>query len=317
MVSQGSKKGKKILYGIIIAVFLLLLSNAFATKIIYDAIFVRYDPPAESIKTQPKELADMYTEHTFPSGENLLYGRLYSSGGDSLVVIAPGFRSSGEDYLWQIKSFLDFGRDVFIFDTTGSCHSEGESAVGFSQELFDLLSALDFIESQSYSYDDIFLFGHSRGGWAVCCALSQRDNISAAASVNGINSAMECVIAPVAGKIGPIAYTNYPFLWMYQSLIFDADTINLEASEQINSSDVPVLVVQAENDKTVPAKSFSIMAHKDEIESERAEFLMCDPQCENGHTALLFSEDGKANEPLMEIINDFFTSAENKTASVS
>lgn len=309
MISIKKAKAKKILQGIVIVLSVYLLTSVLATKIIYDSVFDRYDEEPVPVCEELLPLVKGREAHSFMSGDNRLSAQLYDGGGDSLVVIAPGFRSSAEDYLWQIKSFTDHGRDVFIFDNTGSCRSEGDSAVGFPQAVLDLSAALDYIEMELSHYESIFLFGHSRGGYAACCAVSEHESVTAVASVNGINSAMEGIMAPVATRVGFIAYGNYPLLWLYQTMLFDSETVNLQASEQICRSNVPVLVVQSKNDSAVPENEFSIHSHKDEITGDNVEYLLCDAPGMDGHTNVLFSSDGSANDDLMDYINDFYDGA--------
>jgi dienelactone hydrolase len=304
-------------YGLSFMISLLIIIAFFAmTKIIYDACFPRYDAELEI----PAELDDMVANRqsvTFYSGENELQGYLYSEElswetehlDAGLVVIAPGYHAGTDDYLWQIQSFLDYGWDVFIFDTTGSCESEGTSSVGFSQELWDLDAALDYVEG-NYSYDNIFLFGHSRGGYAVCGILDSDHAITAAVSVSGINSAMEAVMEPAKQYAGIAAYGNYPLLWFYQVALFDEDTVDTQAYEKISVSQIPTLIVQGTEDDVAPMEESSIYAHRDKITSEHVEYYICDVPGQNGHTDLMFDEDGTANDALMETICDFYLSNE-------
>ncbi len=316
----SNKNNKRKVWKIIIITLLSIIIVFFAmTKIIYDACFLRYDAEAVMV---PEELSDMVAHRqgvTFLSGENELQGYLYSGNkqqlsegqaGDlqkssGLVVMAPGYHASADNYLWQIQSFLEYGWDVFIFDTTGSCESEGKSSVGFSQELWDLDAALDYVEA-NYEYDYLFLFGHSRGGYAVCGILGFEHDITAAVSVSGINSAMEGIMEPAVRYAGPVAYSNYPLLWLYQVSLFDEETVEVQADEEISNSRIPTLIVQGNADDIVPMEESSIYSHRDEITSEYVEYYVCDIPGQNGHRSLMFDEDGTANDTLMQEINEFY-----------
>ncbi|MBQ8983602.1 MAG: alpha/beta fold hydrolase [Lachnospiraceae bacterium] len=302
------------------------------TKIIYDGIFKRYDVETE-VPDALRQLVDLRESVTFYSGDNELKGYLYSAAvipnnkqdkgtisitdgsnddlsypmisGTPLVVIVPGFHAESDDYLWQVQSLLDYEYDVFIFDATGSGESGGKSYIGFSQELFDLDAALSYIEA-TYNYENIFLLGHSRGGYAACGMLDSEHEITAVVSVSGINSAMEAVIGSAENYVGPLAYGNYPLLWLYQVSLFDEDTVSLQADDCISNSEVPTLVVQGNEDDTAPMDAGSIYSHKDEITSDHVEYYVCDVPGQNGHTDLLFDSDGTANDVLMETIDTFF-----------
>lgn len=308
MVSEKKSLLKRILIIIITVIIAFSAISMVATKIIYDNIFARYD---QTVQISPK-LSHMVTgreQHTFFSGQNRLNGFLYHTdkkASNGLIVMATGFNASSDDYLWQIKSFLDYGWSVFIFDATGSCYSKGDSTVGFSQILLDLEQTIKYVEKNNrFGYNKLVLFGHSRGGYAACCALSYQYDISAVVSVSGINSAMEGVVGSAANHIGAIAYGNYGYLWIYQALLFGKETVELEAVEEISESDVPVLVVHGNNDSTVPKDKYSIISHKGDIDSDNVEYILCTTPGQDGHTDLLFDADGTANDSLMSDINEF------------
>ena len=313
MKTIQKKSFKKVLRIIIITLTLYILLSFGITKIVYDACFPRYDKEIQSV---PLELAGMVKERhpvEFNSGKNVLQGYLYGDGrADGLVVVAPGFNAGADNYLWQIQSFLDYGFDVFAFDSTGSCRSEGDSAVGFPQELIDLDAALSFVEAE-YVYPNIYIFGHSRGGYAACCILGSGHRINAVVSVAGINSAMEAVMEPAVQHAGPVAYGNYHFLWLYQCMLFGSDITGICADEQISGSGVPTMIVQGTNDTVVPMESSSIYSHREEITSSAVEYYICDIPGQDGHTDLLFDDDGTANDTLMNSINQFYS----KNAGVS
>lgn len=304
MVSAKKSVQKRIC--IVITVFLLFCAVSMAaTKLVYDSIFKRCE---EDIQVPP-ELTQMVAHREllrYASGENLLTGYLYRCDGnnaqDGLVVLAPGFQSGADSYLWQIRSLLDYGWSVLAFDATGSFGSGGENQVGFAQALCDMEATLKYVEKQDrFGYNDIVLFGHSRGGYAACCALGYEYDIAAVVSVSGVNSAMEGVVGMAAGYVGPLAYGNYGFLWLYQAMLFGPETLNANADEEITNSDVPVLVIHGAKDEQVPADQYSIYSHSDEIESDSVEYWLC----ADGHTDLLFDADGTANSELMAKIHDF------------
>lgn len=301
MVSKSQKKRILIVIAVI-AVFLAV--SLLATKLVYDAVFVRYDgaaqvPPGLTQLVQARQVC------SFPSGDNSLTGYLYRSSGDALVVLAPGFHAGADDYLWQIKDLLDRGWSVFTYDATGSCRSQGNSTVGFPQSLLDMEAALKYVEKcQSFGYNDIVLLGHSQGGYAAGCALGSGHDIAAVVTVSGINSAMEGVLGYAEDYVGPLAYGNYGFLWLYQALLFGTRAVNAEAAKTIGESNVPTLVIHGSGDTQVSAQRGSIYAHKGALEGDHVTVLYWE-EPNSGHTQLLFDPDGTANEELMEEIHLF------------
>ncbi len=297
------RKTRKTLFMVVIILLILLLTSFFSTKLVYDGIFLR--------NSENYDIADIgynRTDLSFESNKNSLRGYLYDGNKKGLVIIAPGFSAQADDYLTQTEFFLEHGYGVFLFDVTGSGNSEGDSEIGFAQEANDLSKALDYINSKdNFGYERLFLFGHSRGGYAVCTQL-KRNDISGVVAVSGLNSSMEAVMRGASDTVGDIAYGNYPMLWIYQSMLFGADSINTSACDMIDSASTPTLIVQGEKDEQSPIDEYSIYSHKDEISSPYVEYYICTKPGMDGHTDLLYEENGSANRELMNKIVNFYDS---------
>lgn len=311
MISSMKKSQKRIWSGIVIGIFSFIIISFIFTKVIYDSTFSRYDTIAH-VPAQLSGLVEKRQTPRFKSGKNQLCGYLYEGTGQGLIVIVPGYRAGGDDYLWQISELNSFGYGVFTFDATGSCRSEGESGVGFSQTIEDLECALSFIEENNrFGYENIYLLGHSRGAFAVCSVLDSGYDITAAVSISGVNSCMEAVIQPAADKAGILAYGNYPFLWLYQAYLFGDDDINVNAAEEIHKGNTPVMVVQGTGDTQYTEQRYSVYSHCKQVNARNASYLLIDQKEHNGHTSLLFDKDGTANDFLIKEICRFFESADN------
>ena len=298
---------KRVFMTVIIVFVIVSVINFGATKIIYDKIFSRYDCATEQ---KFGEITNDRKIYDFKSGKNTLRGYLYQSEAktdkDTLIVFAVGHKACSNDYLWQIKELLDLGWSVFTFDPTGCCDSQGKNEVGFSQELLDLTSTLDYIEEcNRFDCKEIALLGHSRGGYAVCCALEYKYDISAVISIGGVNSAMEGIMGASRDYIGKLAYLNYGPLWLYQTMLFGADVIDLKANEVIEKSNVPTLIIHGANDEQVPTDKFSIYSYKNINRNKNVEYLLFDAPENSGHVDILFDEDKSANDALIGKINDF------------
>ena len=312
MASVKKSNRKRVLIILLIVIVAFCATSMVATKIIYDSIFVRYDGAPVEVPPQLTDMVASRENRDFPSGDNQLTGYLYRCEADNangnLVVIAPGFHAGADNFLWQIRSFLDYGWSVFVFDATGHCDSEGKSAVGFPQLLCDVEAALNYIENNNcFGYNNIVLFGHSQGGYAASCALSGDFDVAAVVSVSGINSAMDGIIGKAKEYVGPVVYGNYGFLWLYQVMLFGGETANRNAVDAINESGVPTLIVHGTGDTTVPMDQFSIISHGEELNPDQVAFFICDEPQQDGHTNLLFDTDGTANDELMEQVHGFLT----------
>ena len=159
----------------------------------------------------------------------------------------------------------------------------------------------------------MFLLGHSRGAWAVCCSLKYFDGyISGAVAVSALNSPMEGIMLPAYEKAGGIVYLNYPMLLLYQTMLFGADHANESAAAAVWETEVPVLVIHAENDTLVPSDSFSLYSHRSEAEREGVEFYTCVDTDGDGHTGILYGADSSVDAAVFKKIESFFSDAEGR-----
>lgn len=308
MASVKKSVFKRIL--IIMAILLAVhcTGSMVATKLIYDSIFSRYAPEVQPVPEALQQMVGQRETYFYDYEDLTLAGYLYHSPSprNTLVVLAPGFHAGAEDYLWQISALLDRGWSVFSFDPSGSCESSGESYIGFPQEILDLEATLDYLEEQNrFGYDRLALLGHSRGGYAAAGVLGGEHRIDALVTVSGVNSAMEAIMGYSTAAVGPLAYGNYGFLWLYQAMLFGPELTSLSAHEQITKSGVPTLVVHGTGDADFPMEKNSIYAHRQQICTPAVEYLPWDQPGQNGHTDLLFDPEGGANEPLMDQISEF------------
>lgn len=298
MMALKRPKLKRVLTVIIISVLVFCILSFGVTKLVYDGIFARYDDSLE-----------------VTGGERHTYGDIsgyYFEGSARrcLVVLSPGFHASVAGYMPQIEYLCGKGYGVFAFDPTGSCTSEGDSHVGFPQQIQDVESTLKYIEkNKNFGYNDIVLMGHSRGAYAICCADKSDYDVAAVVSLSGVNSAMDGVIAPSEKYVGILAYGNYGFLWLYQTLLFGADTVDLSASEEIIDSGIPTLVIHGEEDATYPCDKYSIMAHRGMI-GDNAVFYVETADGRDGHDNIMYDGDG-VNRPLFDRICVFIENALN------
>lgn len=293
MITLKKLKLKRVLSIIIISVLVFCILSFAVTKLVYDGIFERYD---DGLAVNAGVL------HRYDSGNNELSGYYFEGeGDDALIVFATGFHASVASYLPQIEYLQELGYGVFAFDPTGSCTSEGDSHIGFSKQIEDVDVTLQYIENNNnFGYNDIVLMGHSRGGYAICCVDKSDYDIAAVVTVSGVNSAMEGVIGSSEKYVGALAYGNYGFLWLYQTMLFGADTVNLSASDEIIRSGVPTLVVHGQEDESYPCDKYSIMSYKEKI-GDCAEFVLVEG---DGHTDLLYDGEG-ANGELLDSIAVF------------
>ncbi|MBQ4105774.1 MAG: alpha/beta fold hydrolase [Clostridia bacterium] len=280
----------------LVIILVLSVMNLVAAKIIYDSLFPRYEYTDYYLAKNPSnsEMEEAYPirEVGFLSDENRLQGYIYGEGDKGLVVISPGLSSGAQDYAGITMSLVDYGWRVFSFDPTGCFESEGDSSVGFAQAILDLDAVLNYIETdKELSKLDVFIFGHSRGGYAAACVLESDHSINGIVTVGAANSSMEITIDTSKNYIGNFAYLGYPALYTYQAMIFGTELTSITAVDSINNSDCSVMIVQGSEDDNTPADTCSIYAHKDEITNPLASFVLISDEHINGHTSVMYSKD--------------------------
>ncbi len=279
----------------LVVILIFVLMNFVAAIIIYDSLFPRFDYSSYdlALNIDYEEIKEEYPRREIGFYNDIrLQGYLYGEGNKGVVVVAPGLQSGADDYLSLITGLVDMGWRVFSFDTTGSFRSEGGNSIGFCQETEDLLAGLNILtHDPELEGLPLFLIGHSRGGYAVACALESEYDIKGIATISGANSPMEVTIDTSKNYVGPLAYMGYPFLYAYQAMKFGTDMTSQKASEAISESTTPTLIIQGTQDTVTPTDTCSIYAHKEEISNPNVEYLVYSEELQNGHTSLLYSKD--------------------------
>jgi len=307
VISSKKKFLKKVLKGILIAIIVYITVSLVSTKIIYDAVFKRYSAEVpHSVLKQSEQMVAQRQVFSYPCDGRTLVGHLYSAGGkNGLIVLAPGFHAESIEYEGVIYAFLQEGFDVFAFNPTGCGQSGGDNYVGFPQMITDVDATLDIVAEQ-FSYTDVFLFGHSHGAYGVCCAIAEHPEVRAVVAVNGVDRAMDAIMAYSTKYVGELAYGNYPFLNLYQNMIFGQELSESSAIDALNASGTPALIVQSAADEQIKSERFSIYAHRDKLTSEHVCVLLYNkPGCD-GHTTILQDESRQPNMDIIRIISDFY-----------
>lgn len=292
---EPNKKLRIISLSIVGFILVFSLISMIIVKYTYDGQFPRYDRHDDTVSASLRydEIKQAYPRQLvgFTSGNHRLQGYVYGQNQDlGLVVIAHGIGGGADSYLPQITYFVDQGWRVFAYDATGSFDSEGKTTKGFPQALLDLDSALNYINTQS-EYDNlpILLFGHSWGGYAVANVLHYNHEISGVVSVAGVDSPMDIILEQGKSMMGSFIYTQYPFLWLYQRLMF-GKVASLSAVDAINQSDVPVLIIHGTEDEMVAYKGSSIISNIDVITNPNVRTISSSEQDRNGHNNLFRSD---------------------------
>ncbi|MDR3072232.1 MAG: alpha/beta hydrolase [Clostridiales Family XIII bacterium] len=294
---KSKKKIKKIvLIGIITLLALYLVGGTIASYFIYSASFPRNDVDYSQIFVPNLNYGDIdhekyaRTEFKFESGKNTLTGYDFGlKNTRGLVLISSGSGGTGDDYMNFVTRFVDDGYRVITYDMTGTAKSEGKGARGVYQGALDVDALLTYVESQS-RYDDlqIFLLGHSWGGYGVCAALKNPHRVSAVVSMAGYNDGAEVFVEQGVSMAGSGFYVLYPHLWVIQKITFGS-AMGVSGVDGINAVDIPVLIIQGDHDEAITTDGLSIYAHRKDVTNKKTEFLLT----EGSHEWLYSSQAAK------------------------
>ena len=254
---------------------------AVASAIIaYDSVFPRVERPDyavtpgiycyDRIKDElPRK------EFFYKSGKNQLKGYYYeATESKGLVVVVHGFKSGSDDYLPITQYLVEHGYNVFSYDCTGTYDSEGESNIGMCQSLVDLDRTIAYIQkTEPYASQPLFLLGHSWGGYASSSVLALKSGIQACALIAPMYNGYTIMTEKGEQYVGKIALTSKPVFNAYQKLLFHGYT-NQNGVKGINSVDIPVLIAQGIDDKTITYDGQSITAHKSEITNPNVHYYI-------------------------------------------
>ncbi len=318
VVSDSEKRKKlldKVTKGVTTGVAVYVAVSMLSTKVIHDYVFKRYDAENEQeFSAAAEKMVLNKCAYVYPCDDHSLEGVLYTKDDNQcgLIILVPGFNAESVEYESVIYSFLYEGFDVFTFDPTGHGNSEGENSVGFPQIIKDIDATMSFLKGEdNFGYKNIFMFGHSRGGYGVCCTMNSYKDITAVVSVNGVNTSMDAIMAYATKYVGGIAYGNYPFLSLYQSKIFGHELSNSSATEAVNKAKVPVLIVQSENDESIPKDKYSIYSHRDKVSSKNVKFMLYSKENNDGHTSILYDDKGMPNFDIIRQVSEFYKEKSN------
>ena len=214
---------------------------------------------------------DMLREEiSFPSNKGqILRGYIYRKDDSytpkALIVFSHGYTNTHNDYLNQIYYFVENGYIALAYDNTGCGMSDGEDMIGLAQSPLDLSSALTFVENNNELKDyNVFLYGHSWGGYAVTAVLNYGHKVDGVVSRSGFNNSRDMLI-----EYGKRLYGNWlgllsPYAYIYEKIKFGND-VDKNGIKGINSApNTPILLLHSKNDEVI-SLSNSLLAHTDEM----------------------------------------------------
>lgn len=296
---------KSALKSIIISVIIYFVASFVIVMLIYEGIFARVEEYEynsfiayeDMVEYSPREIV-------FNSRGYEINGIIYDNNDSSEVVILGHAKGgSGEDMLPEAKFFLDNGYAAMIFDYVGCGKSGGGSQVGLQQPVYNFNDAISFASSEGYEH--IYLFGNGVGGYAAA-ACSNREEVKAVVSVSAFSSISDVTLEYATSNMGILGYLEYPIMLLYQFLVY-GDDIYDSAVTGINSSNVPIVIINGTSDEVVLFDGASLINNKEKITNPNVTYKAV----ENGkHSSLMRTENANAlleqfNNEAYELYNEY------------
>lgn len=287
-LAVGMKVGFFTIYGLLGWTVVLPLVGA---KLVNDAVFGKRVTPLDITLTYD-DFKDVMTrkEMSFMSGKNKLAGYHYTAKpiegrepkrGKALVIVSHGIGCNMDGYLNRTEWFVKHGYEVFTFDMTGTCLSEGKGLRSLMQSKVDLHNAIEFVKTRKeFEGMPILVYGHSWSGYAAANMLNfGHPELTAVASLSGFNDTWGILRPHAARYVGSLAVMLKPWFKLLERIMY-GKTASGNGVTGINAFGGPVLVAHSVDDPTVPIES-SVYVHRDEIVNPNAEYMLYQ---DRGHT---------------------------------
>lgn len=285
------KRIAKIILFCILGTLLLRVAIAFgAVGLFYRVFYARYDTLCPTDLTVSDLLAPAVPV-SFESGDSTLSGLLIGDGQKGVIVIVHGMRSGMDAHFAEADYFAAHGYTVFVYDATGTRTSGGDSRESVSLARDDLDAALDYLDSSDLRDLPVYLYGHSSGGYAAATVLARAN---AAAVLCAFDDPIGTMYDTGAQYVGFLMLPQRPFLKLWNRIRAGADANEL-ASDRINETDVPILIVGADDDAVIPPDD-SLYLHPETVTDPNAVYLLR----AGGHSDVWLSPDALAYRKQMQ-----------------
>ena len=277
-----------------------IAANIVARKV-YDSFFGRYERPDYNL-TPGLINYDFYKSSLkrelmkFKSKDATLQGYFYENeSSKDLILLAHGFHAGADDFLPHIAYLVQKGYSVFTYDMSGTYDSTGRGTIGFCQWLVDCDYAVKFVQSdRKLRKLNLYLLGHSCGGYAVSSVLALKRHIKACAAISAPNNGYTLLLEKGTQYAGEFASQGVPkdFLDSYQKKLF-GKYIEYSGVRGVNSSKVPTFIAHGMEDEVIDFDLQSLISHRDELTNKNVKFYF-GTGSHAKHTSILFSD--RANE---------------------
>ena len=182
-----------------------------------------------------------------------------------LVIFCHGMGPGQIAYTTEIAYFCNLGHTVFAVDYAGCNFSDGKNIRGFYSGVEAAEAAVDYAD-EKLEADEIYLVGHSWGGYSALCAARTRQ-VEGIVAISAPDRPSK-VLLHGAGSVMPkfLVALAYPFIALFMN------GRNASAAEGARYANTPVLLIHGDKDNVVNRENAAYFkAFGDNIEKYAAE----------------------------------------------
>ena len=260
-----------------------------------------YASDFENLVTEPIE---------FTSKGNKIVGHIYKDSTISeykgVIVFSHGLGVGHNQYTTEIDHFAKLGFLVVSYDVSGTGKSEGKTIKGLTTALYNLIDALEFVESHPLlSNYKKMVVGHSMGAYAANNVTRFNQNLVGVVSMAGFDTPYGLL----SEEIGLINGTEIKILRklfkMLEFLEFGKDGL-LSSLEAFKNTNIKHLLVAGSKDNIVDtSKNFEKFKRELE-EKENFEYLLVEDRFHRPNISLQAANyDQETNMELGRLKTEF------------
>lgn len=282
---KRSRTLRYILLSVLIGAFLNAASAFAGVGLFFHFFYARYDAYCPT-DLKESDLRAAHTAVSFESDGITLNGLIIGDGQKGVIVMAHGLNSGMDAHFPEADYFAAHGYTVFTFDGRGTRTAGGVSRGSISTMRNDLNAALDYLATTAYSSYDVYLYGHSSGGYAAAVTAGRAKATVVIAAFDEPSSLMIATAQRFGG--GFLSRLQKPFLALWNRIKAGIGA-NERAVDVLNRTGAKILIVGGDSDTVIPP-SCALSAQQNDLFDPNAVFLTLPGE----HSDLWLSEDALA-----------------------
>lgn len=268
-----------VFYCILGAILFLFILFFIIAILIHHRIFgSRYEPDGIIKYYSVKEYNNFKEESVeITTKKGVLRGKFYfypQKDIKGILVFSHGMWGSHIAYLQEMECLARNGFKVLGIDAFGTELSEGKNIKGLGNSLLTLNLVMDYVKKM-YPCENIYVMGHSWGGFAAANIAKYQKDIKAIVTMSPFIS----VIQILKHQVPKLLYPTLPFLLILDA-IFCGKYSFANARKTLKDTKIPTLILHSRDDQMVPYVSSTGLLEK-KLHNPYLKYLIVDGKKHN------------------------------------